>query len=67
MAVRARGGITIVVAHRTNVIACVDQLLVLADGRVQAFGPKDQVLSQLAPAQAAQPGLLKLVTGSAPP
>ena len=67
MAVRARGGITIVVAHRTNVIACVDQLLVLADGRVQAFGPKDQVLSQLAPAQAAQPGLLKLVTGSALP
>ena len=67
MAVRARGGIAIVVAHRTNVIACVDQLLVLAGGRVQVFGPKDQVLSQLAPAQATQPGLLKLVTGSAPP
>jgi ABC-type protease/lipase transport system fused ATPase/permease subunit len=55
------------VAHRTNVIACVDQLLVLADGRIQAFGPKDQVLSKLAPAQAAQPGLFKVVTGGGTP
>src|SRR3954453_8485190 len=38
--IRARGGIAIVVAHRTNVVACVDHLLVLADGRVRAFGPK---------------------------
>jgi PrtD family type I secretion system ABC transporter len=67
LAVRARGGIAIVVAHRTNVIACVDQLLVLADGRIQAFGPKDQVLSKLAPAQAAQPGLFKVVTGGGTP
>jgi ATP-binding cassette subfamily C protein len=62
--VRARGGIAIVVAHRTNVLACVDQLLVLAEGRLQAFGPKDQVLSKLAPAQPAQPAPLKVVTGS---
>jgi ABC-type multidrug transport system ATPase subunit len=54
LGVRARGGIAIVVAHRTNAIACVDQLLVLAAGRVQAFGPKDQVLSKLVPAKPAQ-------------
>jgi ABC-type protease/lipase transport system fused ATPase/permease subunit len=57
----------VVVAHRTNVIGCVDQLLVLAEGRVQAFGPKDKVLSKLAPAQAAQPGALKVVTASRAP
>src|SRR5215470_5771771 len=62
--VRARGGIAIVVAHRTNVVACVDQLLVMAEGRIRAFGPKDQVLSKLAPAQPAQPAPLKIVTGS---
>jgi ATP-binding cassette subfamily C protein len=67
LAIRARGGIAIVVAHRTNVIGCVDQLLVLAEGRVQAFGPKDQVLSKLAPAQAAQPGPLKVVTAGRAP
>jgi ATP-binding cassette subfamily C protein len=64
LAVRARGGIAIVVAHRRNVLACVDQLLVLAEGRVQAFGPKGQVLSKLAPAQ---PAPLKIVTGSGVP
>jgi PrtD family type I secretion system ABC transporter len=67
LAVRARGGIAVVVAHRTKVISCVDQLLVLADGRVQAFGPKDQVLSKLAPVQAAQPGLLKVVAAGGAP
>src|SRR5262249_36092777 len=67
LAVRARGGIAIVVAHRMNAVACVDQLLVLAEGRVQAFGPKDQVLSKLTPAKPAQPMPLKLVTeGGAP-
>src|SRR5260221_6603474 len=38
---RARGGIVIVVAHRTSALAGVDQLIVMAEGRVQAFGPKD--------------------------
>jgi ATP-binding cassette subfamily C protein len=67
LTVRARGGIAIVVAHRTKALACVDQLLVLAEGRVQAFGPKDQVLSKLAPAQPAQPVPLKVVTERATP
>jgi len=64
LGVRARGGIAIVVAHRTSALAGVDQLLVLAEGRVQAFGPKDQVLSKLTPAKPAQPMPLKLVTES---
>jgi PrtD family type I secretion system ABC transporter len=67
LGVRARGGIAIVVAHRMNAVACVDQLLVLAEGRVQAFGPKDQVLSKLTPAKPAQPMPLKLVTESGAP
>lgn len=46
-ATRARGGIVIVVAHRPVGIEAVDQILVLKDGRVQAFGPKDAVLGQV--------------------
>ncbi len=38
--VRARGGIVIVIAHRPSAIAGVDQLLVINQGRVFAFGPK---------------------------
>ena len=46
-AARERGAVVIVVAHRPIGIEAVDQLLVLKDGRMQAFGPKDQVLGQV--------------------
>jgi len=44
---RERGGIVVVVAHRPVGIEAVDQLLVLKDGRMQAFGPKETVLGQV--------------------
>jgi ATP-binding cassette subfamily C protein len=47
LSVRARGGVVVVVAHRPVGIAGVDFLLVLKDGRAQAFGPKDAVLDQV--------------------
>ena len=47
LSVRARGGIVVVVAHRPVGIAGVDFVLVLKDGRAQAFGPKDAVLDQV--------------------
>ena len=46
-AARERGAVVIVVAHRPVGIEGVDQLLVLKDGRMQAFGPKEQVLGQV--------------------
>jgi ATP-binding cassette subfamily C protein len=45
--VRARGGIVVVVAHRPVGIEGVDQILMMKDGRMQAFGPKDEVLGQV--------------------
>jgi ATP-binding cassette subfamily C protein len=45
--VRQRNGIVIVVAHRPSAIAGVDFVLVMNGGRQQAFGPKDEVLSQV--------------------
>jgi len=54
LGVRARGGICIVVAHRPSALAAVDLVLMMADGRVQAFGPKDEVLRRvLRPAEVA--------------
>ena len=44
---RERGAITVVVAHRPVGIEGVDQILVLRDGRMQALGPKEQVLAQV--------------------
>jgi ATP-binding cassette subfamily C protein len=54
--VRARGGIAIIIAHRPSALAGVDMVLMMNQGRVQAFGPRDEVLRQvLQPAQGAAP------------
>ncbi len=45
--VRERSGVVVVIAHRPNVLAAVDMLLVLAEGRVQAFGSKTEVLQRV--------------------
>lgn len=45
--VKARGGIVVVIAHRPSAIAAVDTLLALSNGQLQAFGPKDDVVSRV--------------------
>jgi len=52
LGVRARGGIVVVVAHRPAALAGVDSVLVMLNGRQQAFGPKETVF-QPQPAAAA--------------
>jgi ATP-binding cassette, subfamily C, bacterial PrsD len=59
---RERGAIVVVVAHRPIGIEAVDQLLVLKDGRVQAFGPKETVLSQVLQPRVAAPSPIKIVS-----
>ncbi|MFN5881578.1 MAG: type I secretion system permease/ATPase [Burkholderiales bacterium] len=41
------GTITVVMTHRTRVLAQVDRLLVLREGAQLAFGPRDEILAQL--------------------
>ena len=45
--IRARGGIAIVIAHRPSAVSAVDHVLMLNEGRVQAFGAREQVLRRL--------------------
>ncbi len=47
LSVRARGGIVIVIAHRPKALDGVDHVLVIADGRVQSFGKRDDVLRKV--------------------
>lgn len=42
--VRERGGIVVIVAHRPAALASVDLVMTFANGQVQAFGPKEEVL-----------------------
>jgi PrtD family type I secretion system ABC transporter len=52
LGLRARGAITVVVAHRPSAIAGVDYILIMAKGRQQQFGPKEEILTRLAPPNA---------------
>jgi len=61
-AARQRGAIVVVVAHRPVGIEAVDQILVLKDGRVQALGPKEQVLAQVLQPRIAAPTPIKIVS-----
>ncbi|PWT89500.1 MAG: type I secretion system permease/ATPase, partial [Proteobacteria bacterium] len=46
LAVRKRGGIVVVVAHRPSAITGLDLILVMNKGRVHHFGPKEEVLAK---------------------
>ncbi|WP_228126838.1 type I secretion system permease/ATPase [Candidatus Viadribacter manganicus] len=55
-AVRARGGVVVVMAHRAGVINVVDKLMLMREGRIVEFGPRQAVLAKLqAAAGAAAP------------
>jgi ATP-binding cassette subfamily C protein len=45
--VRRRGGIVVVIAHRPKALDGVNHALVLAEGQVQSFGKRDEVLSKV--------------------
>jgi ATP-binding cassette subfamily C protein len=57
LGIRRRGGIVVIIAHRPSALAGVDLMMVMAQGKAAAFGPRDEVLSKLqrpaAPAAAA--------------
>jgi PrtD family type I secretion system ABC transporter len=64
LGVRERKGIVIVVAHRPSAIAGVDRLLMMNQGKTQALGPKDEVLSKVLQRPLAMPRPLKIVPES---
>jgi ATP-binding cassette subfamily C protein PrsD len=70
VAVRKRGGIAIVIAHRPSALAAVNKVLVMANGQARAFGPKDEVLRstlQTVPPQSAAEALPRPTTTAPQP
>lgn len=47
-ALAANGSTVIVIAHRPSAIAAVEQLIVLKNGKIADFGPKEQVIQRMA-------------------
>lgn len=50
-ALKAQGKTVIVITHRPSVLAVADAMLILRDGQVAAYGPRDEVLAALAQAK----------------
>jgi ATP-binding cassette subfamily C protein len=64
LGVRERNGIVVVVAHRPSAIAGVDRLMMMSQGRIQAIGPKDEVLAKVLQRPVSAPRPLKVVPDS---
>lgn len=47
VSVRERGGVAVIIAHRPSAVANVDLLLVMSEGRMKDFGPRDEVLPRV--------------------
>jgi ATP-binding cassette subfamily C exporter for protease/lipase len=45
--VKAKGKTVVLITHRPGILAVADRLLLLRDGRIQAEGPRDEVLAGL--------------------
>lgn len=46
---RGRGCIVIVISHRASSLSALDKIMILAKGKILAFGPRDEVLTAIAP------------------
>jgi ATP-binding cassette subfamily C exporter for protease/lipase len=51
-ALKEKGTAFVIMTHRTSVLAIADRMLVLRDGTVHAFGPRDEVMAGIAKANA---------------
>ncbi len=47
MSLKSRSAAVLVVAHRMGVLAAVDKIMVLRDGRIEAYGARDEIISRL--------------------
>jgi PrtD family type I secretion system ABC transporter len=46
-AMKANGATVVIISHKPAVFRAADKMLVLRDGRVELFGPRDQVMARL--------------------
>lgn len=46
---KAQGRTIVIVSHKSGIMPLVDKILVMRDGRVDMFGPRDQVLAKMSP------------------
>ncbi|MFN3511741.1 MAG: type I secretion system permease/ATPase [Phenylobacterium sp.] len=52
---KARGVTIVVVSHKPNVFRAADKMLVMRDGRIEMFGPREQVMARVVQPAAPRP------------
>lgn len=60
-----RGAAVVVIAHRPSALAAISKILVLTDGRVAAFGPRDEIIRNTIVRQTGNQGNVERI-GAAP-
>ena len=54
MAAKAMGTTVLLLAHRPSIIAVCDKVMVMKDGQIEQFGPRDEIMKIVSlPARAA--------------
>jgi ATP-binding cassette subfamily C exporter for protease/lipase len=66
LALKQAGSTVVLVTHRPGAIGLADKLLVLQDGRVRLFGPRDDVLRALRPQPPAPPAAAAVAAPASP-
>jgi ATP-binding cassette subfamily C exporter for protease/lipase len=46
-AMKSNGATVVIVSHKPSIFRAADKMLVLREGRVEMFGPRDQVMARL--------------------
>jgi len=50
-ALKKEGKTVLIVSHKLGILPVVDKMLVMKEGRMEMFGPRDEVLAKIAPPQ----------------
>lgn len=64
-AAKARGACIVIMTHRSGVLDVADKLLLLRDGKVEKFGPRDEILAELKAASVRPVNAPRVVGGAA--
>lgn len=63
---RERGCTTLLITHRPSILSKVDKIMLMTDGTVAAFGPREQVLAQLQSGRGRSPANAPAAVRAAP-
>ena len=47
VALKASGATIVIISHKPNIFRPADKMLVLREGKVELFGPREQVMARL--------------------